>query len=216
MNLKKRLRNWREVWPVARKIVFCRGMAGCEMIPIGKKLGIDAKVDCIVTQDGKLICDKQDCDTTLDGDAVIVELTEMETMKLVANRPGKLQVRYVTSDEVGLCDEQVFEVRENLFGEVSGKKAGFIYFGVVDEVPLNVAEIEMLDVSKITTFTVPAGRYCIACRKEITAIVGDGNYDYINDFEKSVAGDYNVYTLPHKATIPMEFKIELKGGMRDA
>jgi hypothetical protein len=46
--------------------------------------------------------------------------------------------------------------------------------------------------------------------------VGDGNYDYINDFEKNVVSDYNVYVLPHKATIPMEFNIELKGGMRNA
>lgn len=201
---------------MARKIVFCRGMAGCEMIPIGERLGIDAKVDCIVTQNGKLICDKTDCDTTLDGDAVILELTEVDTMKLAANKPGELQIRYVTEKEVVLCEEQVFEVRENLFGKESYKKAGFIYFGVVEEVPQSVAEIEMLDVSKVTTFTMPAGRYCIACRKGITAIVGDGDYDYINDFEKSVVGDYNVYTLPHKATIAMEFNVELKGGMRDA
>lgn len=201
---------------MARKIVFYRGMAGCEMIPVGKRLGIDARVDCIVTQNGKEVLKKEDCDTTLDGDAVILELTEAETIKLVANYPGELQIRYVTSEEVGLCDEQVFEVRENLFGEVSGKKAGFIYFGVVDVVPESVSKIESMDVSKTTTFTIPAGRYCIACRKEITAIVSDGNYDYINDFEKSVVGDYNVYTLPHKATMPMEFTVELKGGMEDA
>ncbi|MBQ8002412.1 MAG: hypothetical protein IJ297_03105 [Clostridia bacterium] len=201
---------------MARKIVFVRGMAGCEMIPVSKKLGIDAKVDCIITQNGELICDKQDCDTTLDGDAVILELSETDTMKLTANVCGKLQIRYVTSEEVGLEAEQTFEVRENLFGEVSGKKAGFIYFGIVEAVPMSAAEIESMDVSKVTTFTIPAGRYCIACRKCITAIVGDGGYDYINDFEKSVVEGYNVYTLPHKATVPMEFTVELEGGMRNA
>ena len=201
---------------MARKIVFVRGMAGCEMIPIGKKLGIDTKVDCIVTQDGKLICDKTDCDTTLDGDAVILELTEVETMKLTANRPGKLQVRYVTSDEEGLCDEQVFEVRENLFGEAVPQKPELILFGTVETVHMTVQDVEKLNSTIAMTFTIPAGRYCIACRKEITAIVGEGGYDYINDFEKSIVGDYNVYTLPHKATIPMEFTVELKGGMRNA
>lgn len=201
---------------MARKIVFYRGMAGCEMIPIGKSLGIDAKVDCIVKQGDVVICEKEDCDTTLDGSSVILELTENETMKMEAEKCGELQIRYVTSDCVGLCDEQVFEVRENLFGAVSCKKAGFIYFGIVEAVPASVEEIEKLDISKMVTFEMSAGRYCICCRKEILAIIGDGGYDYINDFEKSVVGDYYVYTLPHKATIPMGFTVELKGGIKDA
>lgn len=201
---------------MARKIVFVRGMAGCEMIPIGKKLGVDAQVDCIVTQNGKEVFKKEDCDTTLDGDAVILEVTAEETMKLKANTYGELQIRYVTSEEEGIETEQIFEARENLFGTPSGKKAGFIFFGASEAAPETVAEIENMDISKTVTFTIPAGRYCIACRKYITAIHGDGGYDYINDFEKSVVGDYNVYTLPHKATIPMEFTVELKGGMKNA
>lgn len=201
---------------MARKIVFVRGMAECVMIPVKDRLEIDARVDCIVTQDGKLICDKTDCDVTIDGDAVILELTEVDTMKLKADRSGKLQIRYVTSTKVGINEEQTFEVRENLFGEVSGKKAGFIYFGAVEAVPASAEGVEKLDVSKTVTLNVPAGRYCIACHKEITAIIGDGGYDYIADFEKSMAGDYNVYTLPHKATVSMSFTVTLKGGMKDA
>ena len=201
---------------MARKIVFVRGMSGCEMIPISKKLGIDAKVDCVVLQRGKEVFTKEDCDTTLDGDAVILELTEDETIKLVADTYGELQIRYVTSEEIGVEPEQVFEVRENLFGEVSGKKAGFIYFGAVEAVPTTTEELEKLNISKDVTFTVPAGRYCISCRKRILAIVGDGGYDYINDFDKSIIGDYNVYTFKHKTTIQMKFTVELRGGMTDA
>ncbi|MBR5535742.1 MAG: hypothetical protein IKU60_03750 [Clostridia bacterium] len=201
---------------MARKIVFVRGEEGCVMVPAGRKLGIDAKVDCVIKQNGKEVLLKEDCDTTLDGDAIILELTEEETIKLEAEQYGELQIRYVTDEDKGLLAIQVFEVRENLFGEVSGKKAGFIHFGIVEDIPASESDVEKLDVSKSVVFTVPRGRYCIACRKEIVSIVGDGGYDYINDFEKSIVGGFNVYTLPHKATEGMKFMVELKGGIKNA
>lgn len=194
---------------MARKIVIVRGVTQCVVIPVKEKLEIDARIDCVLTQNGKVIAKKEDCDASEDFGLVFVELSGEETMGFESARSGQLSIRYVNTRKEGVFDTQIFEVRENLFGEVNTKKASFILFGIEDD-------IGELSESKSLTFTVPSGKMKIACRKEITTIVCEEGYEYIEDFIKCEKDGYNVYTLPHTTTIPMKFTVNLKGGIRNA
>ncbi|MGM9551520.1 MAG: hypothetical protein ACI3XA_04625 [Clostridia bacterium] len=193
---------------MARKVVITRGEKTSLMLYSKYKLSADAVVDCVLRQEGTLICEKRNCDTAEDGSGVIVEFSENETMRLVENRYAELQFRWYSEEDAGVSDVIICEVKGNFVGTAALKVFKF-YYGSVCTEPSRESEVEALNMTCKKTFTVSKGKYCIASEGNIKKIRDVNMFDNTNDFNVTKVGKYYVYTYKHSTTIPMEFSVYL-------